>query len=134
MTALPGLALPGLVASTPTVRAPVFAAPATLAPPHTENLSPRSELRFEVGFNKIYKIRLTRGAAEIFGTELALNAVYTFTGAKGAVFTWEGCTLELQGEAESEYVGSETDAMVEWLDVHGSPPAWRGSHGRDRTP
>ncbi|KAI5248679.1 SAICAR synthase-like protein [Aureobasidium subglaciale] len=92
---------------------------ATHAPPRTEELSPRSELRFEVAFTKTYRVRLVRGTAELFGSELAPGTAYTFSGTKGAIFTWHGCTLELQGEVESEYVGSETEAMVEWLNVHG---------------
>ena len=116
---LPGLSLPGLTSSAATPQPSSHAAPTALAPPRTEELSPRSELRFEVAFNKPYKVRLLRGTAEIFGTELAPNIVYNFTGIKGAIFTWHGCTLELQGDAESEYVGTETEAMIEWMNVHG---------------
>lgn len=118
MPGLPGLSLPGLSLSTPT---PVQGQqpPATDLPPRTEELPPRSELRFEVGTNKQYHIRLLRGTAEIFGTELAPSNTHTFSGTKGAVFTWHGCALELLGEVESEYVAAETDAMVEWMNVHG---------------
>ncbi|KAF4555445.1 mRNA cleavage and polyadenylation factor clp1-like protein [Elsinoe fawcettii] len=133
--ALPGLSLPGLTSATPQSRATSAVLPASLAPPRTEEVPARSELRFEVGFNKVFKIRLLKGTAEIFGTELAPNAIYTFSGLKAAVFTWEGCQLEVQGEAESEYVGSETDAMVEWLNVHGMLDTLRedaGSNGGPR--
>jgi len=117
--ALPGLSsLPGLNQPSSTPQQSIVAVSA-LAPPRTEELSARNELRFEVAANKPYKIRLIRGTAEIFGTELGANIQYTFTGTKAAVFTWHGCTLELQGDAESEYVGSETDAMVEWMNMHG---------------
>ncbi|KAF2226709.1 Pre-mRNA cleavage complex II protein Clp1-domain-containing protein [Elsinoe ampelina] len=130
--ALPGLSLPGL-SSTPQSRAtPVL--PASLAPPRTENVPARSELRFEVGFNKVFKIRLVSGIAEIFGTELAPNATYTFSGVKAAVYTWHGCQLEVQGEAESEYVGSETEAMVEWLNVHGMLDTLREDAGANGGP
>jgi len=120
MSSLPGLALPGLNFSTPTPQpSHRSTAPAVLAPPRTEQLPARSELRFEVAFDRIYKIRLIKGTAEIFGTEIASNSTYTFSGTKAAVFSWHGCTLEVQGDAESEYVGSETEAMVEWMNVHG---------------
>ncbi|KAF2148935.1 hypothetical protein K461DRAFT_231722 [Myriangium duriaei CBS 260.36] len=133
MAGLPGLALPGLTSSAPTARAPVFAAP-QLAAPRTEEVPARSELRFEVAFHKLFKVRLIRGTAEIFGTELAQNVTYSFTGTKAAIFTWEGCSLELQGEAESEYVDSETDAMVEWLNVHGMLDTLREESGNNGGP
>lgn len=123
---LPGLSLPGLSLSTSTPIQTHQPIPFANAPPRTEELPPRHELRFEVGFGKEYSIRLLRGTAEIFGTELAPSNTHTFTGTKAAVFTWHGCALELQGEAESEYVGSETDAMVEWINVHGMLETLRG--------
>jgi len=114
---LPGLSLPGLSQANPT---PISGqAAAVSAPLRTEELGQRAELRFEVAVGKQYSIRLLRGTAEIFGTELAPSSTHNFSGTKAAVFTWHGCTLEVQGEAESEYVASETDAMVEWLNVHG---------------
>ncbi|KAG9654972.1 hypothetical protein KCU98_g6016, partial [Aureobasidium melanogenum] len=92
--------LPGLSLSAPSTATPQPDA-ASHAPPRTEELPARSELRFEVAFAKSYRIRLVRGTAEIFGSELAPSTTYTFSGTKGAVFTWHGCTLELQGEVDS---------------------------------
>jgi len=115
--AVPGLALPGLTATTTVSRTSSTIIP-TVAPVRNEELRAQSELRFEIASNRIYKVRLTKGSAEIFGTELALNTTYSFSGTKLSIFTWEGCSLELQGEAESEYVGHETNAMVEWLNLH----------------
>ncbi|THX16286.1 SAICAR synthase-like protein [Aureobasidium pullulans] len=123
--------LPGLSLSAPSTTTPQPDA-AAHAPPRTEELPPRSELRFEVAFAKSYRIRLVRGTAELFGSELAPSTTYTFSGTKGAVFTWHGCTLELQGEVESEYVGSETEAMVEWLNVHGMLETARDDAGIGR--
>lgn len=40
-------------------------------------------------------IQLVEGTAEIFGTELAVERTYTFTGANFAIFTWNGCMLEV---------------------------------------
>jgi polyribonucleotide 5'-hydroxyl-kinase len=113
--------LPGLGLSTNTS----FAAPSADTPSvaaqvaRTEKLSERTEWRFEVTFGKQYTVKLTNGDAELRGTELAPNQTYTFSGYKGAIFTWQGCTLEVLGEAESEYLGQETEYAVEWLNVHG---------------
>lgn len=47
--------------------------------------------------------------AEVFGTELVKEKEYTFlSGAKIAVFTWQGATIELRGKAEGCYVAKET--------------------------
>lgn len=126
MSLLPGLSLSAPSAATPQPDA------ASHAPPRTEELPARSELRFEVAFAKSYRIRLIRGTAELFGSELAPSTTYTFSGTKGAVFTWHGCTLELHGDVESEYVGSETEAMVEWLNVHGMLETARDDAGTGR--
>ncbi|XP_076041049.1 protein CLP1 homolog [Oratosquilla oratoria] len=78
-----------------------------------------SELRFEVeGKKEIVELTLTAGKAEVFGTELAPNKVYTFhSGAKIAVFTWHGCTLKLKGNTEGTYIAKETP-MVTYLNTH----------------
>lgn len=114
---LPGLGLPTQSS---------FAAPAPSEAPsvaaqvaRTEKLGERTEWRFEVAFGKHYSIKLTNGEAELWGTELAPGQTYSFSGYKGAIFTWQGCTLEVLGEAESEYLGQETEYAVEWLNVHG---------------
>lgn len=114
--ALPGLSLPGLaqLSSTPSAQAEN-----TIQASRSKNLAARTEWRFEVAFGQQYSIKLESGLAELFGVELALKQVYTFSGIKGAVFTWTGCQLELTGNAESEYCGQETEYAVEWLNVHG---------------
>jgi polyribonucleotide 5'-hydroxyl-kinase len=38
---------------------------------------------------------MTEGMAEIFGCELMLDKEYRFSGQKLAVFSWQGCTIEL---------------------------------------
>lgn len=55
-------------------------------------------------------LQLTSGTAEIFGSALVISTVYKFrTGAKIAVFTWEGCVLNLVGkETSAAYVADET--------------------------
>lgn len=45
--------------------------------------------------------QLESGLAEIFGTELAQNKIYSFTpGAKVAVFTFHGCTIAISFRAD----------------------------------
>lgn len=114
--------LPGLGLSTPSSST---AAPPSVLPvaaeqeSRTVHLGERTEWRFEVAFGKQYTIKLTGGQAEIWGTELAPKHPYVFSGYRGAVFTWSGCSLEVLGETETEYEGQETDYAVEWLNVHG---------------
>lgn len=89
-------------------------------PPLQEfKLDPDSELRFEVESKneKVY-LTLKSGLAEIFGTELVKGKLYEFTsGAKVAVFTWQGCTLELRGKPDVSYIAKETP-MVIYLNCH----------------
>ena len=62
----------------------------------------------------------TSGNAELFGVELAPQQTYTFPpGNNGAIFSWQGCSLEITGNAESEYAGQETGYATEWLNAHG---------------
>ncbi|CAA93606.1 mRNA cleavage and polyadenylation factor clp1 [Schizosaccharomyces pombe] len=74
------------------------------------------EWRFEVDEPAI-QIRLVSGNAEYFGTELALGPPYHFTRVKGAIYTWQGCTLEVEGEPSVEYVAEETP-MSTYLNLH----------------
>lgn len=102
------LALPGLNLG---AQAPEPLNVPTTAATRTQELAANTEYRFEVSFARSLTIKLVTGAAEYFGTELAPATTYSFSGAKGAVFTWHGCRLEVGGEAESEYVAEETQAM-----------------------
>jgi hypothetical protein len=53
--------------------------------------------------------QLKSGMAEVFGTELVKGKSYVFTtGAKIAVFTWQGCVIELRGKTDVSYVAKET--------------------------
>lgn len=54
------------------------------------------ELRIEVDCpkNEVVTVELRTGMAEIFGTEMVPNNQYRFhTGAKIAIFTFQGCTI-----------------------------------------
>lgn len=75
------------------------------------------EFRFEVEFNTKASIKLLKGTAEIFGTELAVGVVYTFSGRKAAVYTWHGCTLQVKGQFLVEYTANETP-MTSYLNTH----------------
>lgn len=78
-----------------------------------------SELRFEVE-SKTEKVILIlkSGLAEVFGTELVKGKPYEFTaGAKVAVFSWQGCTIEIKGKTDVSYVAKETP-MVMYLNCH----------------
>ncbi|XP_077515565.1 protein CLP1 homolog isoform X2 [Amblyomma americanum] len=81
-------------------------------------IDPESELRFEVEGKEKVTIELKSGLAEIFGVELVKNKKFTFgLGAKVAVFTWHGCTLELCGKTEVAYVAKETP-MIFYANIH----------------
>ncbi|KAJ1901825.1 Cleavage polyadenylation factor subunit clp1 [Kickxella alabastrina] len=75
------------------------------------------EFRFEVGFKDTVEIRLKSGKAEYFGAELAPEAKYAFSGDNGAIFSWQGCTLSVQGQCQSAYVAGETP-MDSYINVH----------------
>ncbi|PNF25313.1 CLP1-like protein [Cryptotermes secundus] len=82
-------------------------------------LEPDCELRFEVeSKNEKVILELKSGMAEVFGTELVKGKTYVFTtGAKIAVFTWQGCVIELRGKTDVSYVAKETP-MVMYLNSH----------------
>ncbi|KAJ1908892.1 Cleavage polyadenylation factor subunit clp1 [Tieghemiomyces parasiticus] len=81
------------------------------------DLKPEHEFRFEVDFNNAVVLRLKSGTAEIFGAELGSGAEYRFTGQKAAVFTWHGCSLEIQGQCNVAYVADETP-MASYINLH----------------
>ncbi|KAI7847551.1 Pre-mRNA cleavage complex II protein Clp1-domain-containing protein [Circinella umbellata] len=89
----------------------------TTEPPRTIELDSDHEFRFEVEFNKKVTIKLLKGTAEVFGTELAIGVTYTFTGRKAAVYTWHGCSLEIGGDFLVEYTANETP-MTSYLNTH----------------
>ncbi|PAV76963.1 hypothetical protein WR25_18759 [Diploscapter pachys] len=58
-------------------------------------------------------LELVTGSAEIFGTDLQLNKKYTFpSGTRTAVFTYQGCTLELIGPTVHAYVSNNTPMAI----------------------
>jgi polyribonucleotide 5'-hydroxyl-kinase len=86
-------------------------------------LEPMQEFRFEIGPKSTLKVKvisthqITKGTAEVFGTELAANVEYQFSGKKLAIFTWKGCNIETSGKDAVEYIGHETPKQSE-INVH----------------
>ncbi|CAN7996966.1 unnamed protein product [Ixodes hexagonus] len=101
-------------------------------------IDPESELRFEVEGKEKVTVELKSGLAEVFGVELVKNKKFVFgSGAKIAVFTWHGCTLEISfhcldepdfhcsslnlahlcGKTEVAYVAKETP-MIFYANIH----------------
>jgi len=79
-------------------------------------LEKEHEFRFEVDFGANAIIKLVHGTAECFGTELALLRPYRFSGTKGAIFTWHGCTIEATNNARC-YTANETP-MLMYANLH----------------
>ncbi|KAI1291803.1 Protein CLP1 -like protein [Halotydeus destructor] len=48
-------------------------------------------------------VELTKGTAEVFGSEMAMNKKYAFYGGAGfGVYSTDGCTLSVEGKVKSE--------------------------------
>ncbi|EXJ84352.1 hypothetical protein A1O3_05019 [Capronia epimyces CBS 606.96] len=97
------------------------------------DLAKDNEWRFEVAVGKYIQLKLLRGTAELFGTELVIGNTYTFTATKAAIYTWHGCSFEVRGDAlQSEYIAEETP-MSEYINVHFALETLRDqakAHGR----
>ncbi|EXJ56294.1 uncharacterized protein A1O5_12561 [Cladophialophora psammophila CBS 110553] len=82
------------------------------------DLAKETEWRFEVAVGKYAQVKLLTGSAELFGTELVVGNTYIFTGTKAAIYTWNGCSFEVTGDAlQSEYTAEETP-MSEYVNAH----------------
>ncbi|PVU91616.1 hypothetical protein BB561_004299 [Smittium simulii] len=79
-------------------------------------LKPFNELRVEVDFGKKYFVKLKTGFAELFGAELGKQNEYEFSGNKFAIFSYEGCELEIS-HCSSEYTASTTP-MNSYMNLH----------------
>jgi len=72
-------------------------------------LEAETEYRFELDVGASLAIKVLHGRAEIFGAELVDGKTYLFyEECKAAVFTWQGCTIEVIGQPSTEYVSEET--------------------------
>jgi polyribonucleotide 5'-hydroxyl-kinase len=84
-------------------------------------LEPEEELRVEVDSGKADRVvvELLSGHAEIFGTEMVVHNKYQFArGAKFAVFTFQGCRVQVQGSMEVEPYTSKETPMLMYLNTH----------------
>jgi len=84
-------------------------------------LDSEEELRIEVDCGKTDKVvvELKSGHAEIFGSEMVINTKYQFTtGAKIAVFTYQGCAVQVQGKMEVDPYTSKETPMLMYLNTH----------------
>lgn len=75
------------------------------------DLEKETELRFEVEAGETaeaaeqVELELLTGMAEVFGSELNRNKKYVFgPGSKIAVFTWQGCSVNLFGKPEVSHL------------------------------
>lgn len=83
-------------------------------------LKAEAELRFEIPADcTTATLTLTRGSAEMFGIEVALNRAYALTPMSScAAFTWHGASVTLQAPpAALAYVASDTP-MPSYLVAH----------------
>ena len=81
-------------------------------------LEKQTELRLEVPDDVTVDVKLLKGTAEVFGTELARNKDYTLSRrSKVAIFTWHGCTVRVVGVPLVIYLSEETP-MVMYLNSH----------------
>ncbi|KAH7910636.1 Pre-mRNA cleavage complex II protein Clp1-domain-containing protein [Hygrophoropsis aurantiaca] len=81
-------------------------------------LDAETEYRFELDPGASLAIKLVHGQAEVFGAELAEGKSYLFgSECKAAIFTWQGCTLQITGHASTEYVSDETP-MAAYANLH----------------
>jgi len=84
-------------------------------------LEAEEELRVEVDCGKTDRVavELLSGHAEIFGTEMVAHNKYQFQrGAKFAVFTFQGCRVQVQGSMEVEPYTSKETPMLMYLNTH----------------
>lgn len=104
--------------------------PDDLPPPNGARyaLASESELRIEVPFNQSATITLQSGSSEIFGAEMAAGKPYEITGTNIAIFTWHGCTIDIDDRGtplEIVYISDETDANVAFVNTHAQLEALR---------
>lgn len=82
----------------------------------TYTLQAEHELRIESSTK--LTVTLTQGSAELYGTELLVDKLYTFTHeCKFAIYTWHGCILNVHGQPTSIYTSNETP-MISYINTH----------------
>lgn len=101
------------------------AEPSDTSDRQTYTLKQKSELRVEVNRDYELSLQLTAGTAEVFGTALLIGQPTRLRGgSNAAIFTWEGCILDLSSEefpvelcTSLIYESNETP-MQQYLNVH----------------
>jgi polyribonucleotide 5'-hydroxyl-kinase len=83
-------------------------------------------LRIEVDFDKVIHLTVKEGNAEVFGTALLLGDKLRVSGQNVAVFSWDGCTLQVEGQPNVAYISEDTP-MSQYLNVHETLEARRGA-------
>jgi hypothetical protein len=71
-------------------------APDDHLPTEVFHIAANSELRLEVGESKCY-VTITAGSAEVFGAVLQAHRRIELQQTKISVFTYEGCSVALEG-------------------------------------
>lgn len=71
-------------------------------------------------FDQEITIRLLSGHAELFGTELAPQQPYTFSGTKSCIYTHvnQGCSLSVSPELAPSYTAEENPHMTAYVNLH----------------
>lgn len=89
-----------------------------------EHILQGHELRLEVDWGAAVHLTLRSGEAEIFGTSLELGQKFRISGQKIAIFSWKGCTLDVEGTPEVVYQSEDTP-MSQYMNVHDTLDARR---------
>ena len=90
------------------------------------SLSPGVEYRFRIttdpGEDTVCDVRAVKGTAEVFGSALVPKEDYVFEIGSYAVFTWYGCTLEVnKARLVKPYTCSKDDSSMNiFAGVHGN--------------
>lgn len=62
---------------------------------------------------------MSRGQAEIFGSELSTDRIYTFLkGSKISIWSWTGCQIQIEGQPDSLYKTKESRVMTMHFNLH----------------
>jgi polyribonucleotide 5'-hydroxyl-kinase len=88
------------------------------------DLTPESELRFEVGELQSVTVQLLEGYAEIFGVEMAQQKEYSFVDQNFSIFTWYGCKIGISGSYKTIYDSTDTN-MISIVNTHAQLEARR---------
>eukprot|EP01023_Acetabularia_acetabulum_P032409 TRINITY_DN30261_c0_g1_i2.p1 TRINITY_DN30261_c0_g1~~TRINITY_DN30261_c0_g1_i2.p1 ORF type:complete len:430 (+),score=60.49 TRINITY_DN30261_c0_g1_i2:113-1402(+) len=75
------------------------------------------ELRLEAEGSGPVTITLLEGSAEVFGTELTLGKPVKIENQNIAVYTYQGCTVEVEGKPKIVYVAEDTN-MHFFINLH----------------